>query len=113
MPQYIYYLKPKIDYINFLKNKLKNYEFYCIKVKIGTQHSKEFFNLNNVVITSSFRHNFDQIKCYAIFMKNCGSFYKAKSFETDFELNIFIKCLKCGSVFDNEEKFNFHKNYCY
>ena len=110
--QYIYVIKPKMDYIKLLENKLKNYKFYCIKVKLGTQKTNEFYNFDDIKITSPFLHKRQNIKCQICFIKDCGDFFRAKTFEIDFELEILIKCLKCGLFFKSEEEFEKHK-LCY
>jgi hypothetical protein len=107
--QCIYVIKPNLNYISLLQNKLKNYKFYCIKVKLGTQHTSEFYNLNDIKIISPFLHERQRIKCQISFIKDCGDFFRAKTFDLDFELNIYFKCLKCGLTFNSEEEFEKHK----
>ena len=110
--QYIYCIKPDLSYLTLLKNRLKNYEFYCLKVKIGRNRTEEFKTLNDIKIISYFKHALDKIRCWVVFVKEYDDFYKSKVFDIKFKLDFFIKCLKCGSFFDSEERFNFHKKYC-
>jgi hypothetical protein len=107
--QCIYVIKPNLNYIKLLQNELKNYKFYCIKVKLGTKNRNEFYNLNDIRIMSPYLHDRKRIKCQVFFIKDFGGFYKAKSFDLEFELEILIKCLKCGLIFKNEEDFEKHK----
>jgi uncharacterized C2H2 Zn-finger protein len=105
-------IKPKMEYIKLIENRLKNYKFYCIKVKLGTQHTSEFYDLNDIKITSPFLHKRQNIKCQICFIKDCGDFFRAKTFDLDFELKILVKCLKCGSIFNTIDEYEKHK-LCY
>jgi uncharacterized C2H2 Zn-finger protein len=110
--QFIYIIKPNLDYIKLLENRLKNYKFYCIKVKLGTQNTNEFYNFDDIKIVSPFLHERQRIKCQICFIREFKNYYKAKTFDLDFELKILVKCLKCGSIFNTIDDYEKHK-LCY
>ena len=106
---YIYIIKPNLKYIKLLENKIKNHKFYCIKVKFGTHHTKEFYDLNNIKITSPYLYRRKDIKCQACYIKDYGVFYRGKTFDIKFDLKISVVCLMCGLYFKTIEDFEKHK----